>query len=445
MKFDRILLHCPELTLKGKNQIDFQHALLTNVRRRLSALGLQWRVSNARGRLNVDIPPTSTVVVDDVVKALAEVCGVETLAPALWFRPGQIGQRDGNLDINPVIDSAIQLARTVYRPRASYAVRVNRVDKSTAVKSQDMERQIGSAIGEHTDWGRVDLNRPDCRFQIDIYPDGMYLYAGKIKAGGGLPVHTSGRVLSLLSGGIDSPVATYLMARRGCSVDLFHMTASHAQLQNAEQNVVAQLAQQLSRYTLTSRFYLMPYTHFDMALLGKENRYGLVLFRRFMTRVAEALAQVIEASALVCGDSLGQVASQTLENLITHSHSVTMPILRPLIAFNKQEIIEHARNIGTYEISIQPYKDCCALLSDSPRTRSDPRRMADLEEKLIPAADYQALIEATLADTVCIEYNCGELIKPPRPFGRGLLHGYRQGLRQQELDGDGQIKQGERE
>ena len=265
-------------------------------------------------------------------------------------------------------------------------------------------------------WFQVNLKQPDVTFAVDIYSNGIYLYAEKIRASGGFPVGSAGHVLSLLSGGIDSPVAAYYLARRGCSIDLFHMAASHVQLQDIDQSLIARLACRLSHYTLRSRLYIVPYTHFDLALLDQQTRYGLILLRRFMTRTAAVLAQGVNAAALVAGDSLGQVASQTLENLVTNSAAVPMPILQPLIGFNKQEIIAVARMIGTYKLSTEPYKDCCALIGQNPKTRSYPDQLQRLEARLLP--EYRQLIAATLADTVCLQYDCGELIRAPQMFRR---------------------------
>jgi thiamine biosynthesis protein ThiI len=216
-----------------------------------------------------------------------------------------------------------------------------------------------------------------------------------------LPVSSAGRVLTLLSGGIDPPVAAWLMAKRGCRVDLIHFTAASLQLEEAQDYKVTLLARILNRYTLHSRLFLVPYTYFDLALMRTKVDYELVLFRRFMARVAEKLADRLKAQALVTGDNLSQVASQTLSNLASTSQAIAMPILRPLIGFDKEEIMSLARRIGTYDLSIEPYKDCCAIIARHPRTRSRHDRLAAIEARAFP--DYDKLIEQTLADAVCVE------------------------------------------
>jgi thiamine biosynthesis protein ThiI len=194
-------------------------------------------------------------------------------------------------------------------------------------------------------------------------------------------------------------VAAYLMARRGCRVDFIHFTA--AAPHQEEQQKVWRLATQLSRYTIGSRLFVVPYVHFDLALMREKVEYELILFRRFMVRVAQVLAGRLRARALVSGDTLSQVASQTISNLVSTSRAAELPIFRPLIAYDKEETIALAQKIGTYELSIEPYKDCCALISGHPKTRSRHERLLVLEKRAFP--DYDGLVERTLADAVCLE------------------------------------------
>ena len=228
------------------------------------------------------------------------------------------------------------------------------------------------------------------------------------KGPGGLPVGTSGHLLSLLSGGIDSPVASFLLSRRGASVDWFHMSATHVGEGDFETSVVGRIARTLSRFSLQSRLFVVPYTHFDLALAGGETGYEPVLFRRFLFRIGEALAGRIGASALVTGDSLAQVASQTLDNLVTSTKAVEILVLRPLVGMDKQQIMHLARGIGTYDISIEPYKDCCALYARRVRTRAREEAVSVLERRLVP--DYPGLIERSLRDMLWGRYESGKLL-----------------------------------
>ncbi len=180
------------------------------------------------------------------------------------------------------------------------------------------------------------------------------------------------------------------------------------QLSNAKGYKVSQLAQSLSYYTNHSKLYLVPYTHFEFAALTDSLEYELVIFRRFMTRVAEKLVARINAQALVTGDNLAQVASQTLENIVANNQAVQLPILRPLLTYDKYEIVDLAKQISTYSLSIEPYKDCCSLVSQHPRTKSDHDTLTQIEGNAFP--DYEDLITQTLDDAVCLTYRNGELL-----------------------------------
>ncbi|MFQ5661048.1 MAG: tRNA uracil 4-sulfurtransferase ThiI [Gammaproteobacteria bacterium] len=404
----RILLHCPDITLKGKNQGNFQRALSRNIRQRLRHAGFDWHVGASRGRVCVTVPAQHIREIGHAVGILQEIPGIASLAATRWLAPAEALAGQGELNWALMKQAVVELARKYYTDNASFAIHINRADKQFPTTSPEMGRCLGEAIRQQTSWDRVDLKRPDQTFYIDIYPDGLYLYAEKIKGVGGLPVGTGGRVLGLLSGGIDSPVAAFKMTKRGCQVDLFHLSASHVQDIDPETSVIARLACRLSRYALRCRLYMAPYTYFDLALSGRQSGYELVLFRRFLMRSAEVLAGRIRARALVNGDSLGQVASQTLENLVSASLSIDMPVLRPLIGTNKDEIIAEARCIGTYDISIEPYKDCCALIARNPKTRSSHEQMNELEHALLP--DYAEVIRKTLNDMICLEFKCGEWV-----------------------------------
>ncbi|MEX2525036.1 MAG: tRNA uracil 4-sulfurtransferase ThiI [Gammaproteobacteria bacterium] len=399
-------MHCPDITLKGKNQDVFQHQLVENIRRRLHGLGMDWPVYSARGRVYIDSGGRDRETIRTVLNAMADTAGITSMAAAVWLQPARLWSSGNELNWPLIEDAMVEMAAETYQSGRSFSVRVNRVDKSLPGRSQDMEARLGRVIRERTDWDDVNLKNPDRTFYIDAYPDGLYLYSDKRPGIGGLPVGTGGRLLALLSGGIDSPVAAFMMAKRGCSIDLFHMTASHLAGSRMEESVVFRLAREISRFSLRTRLYTAPYTYFDLALQDRKSGYELVLFRRFLMSMAEQLARRIGAGALVTGDSLGQVASQTMENLTAASQHIQIPVMRPLIGMNKQEIIAQARSIGTYDISIQPYKDCCALIGQNPRTRSRHEQLQHLEEHVFD--DYDRMVEDTFRDMMCYEFRCGE-------------------------------------
>ncbi len=398
-------LHSPEITLKGRNKRAFWAQLQDNATMVLRALDLSWPVQRVRGRLFVEAVDYTSEALGKALDALERLAGVTSIPVAIRYPREDIAP-DGVADRGRFEDVVLHLARETYAPGKSFAVRVRRVDKRFALSAAELEKWLGQVIRDRTEWDQVRLNEPDQTFYIDIYTDSIFFYGVRAKGVGGLPVGTSGHVVSLLSGGIDSPVASYLMARRGCSVDWLHMSATHVTAEGLVDSVPDRLARELSRYTLRSRMCVVPYTHFDLALSGRSTGYEPVLFRRFLFRVGAALARRASAVALVTGDSLSQVASQTIENLIASDKAVDVPVLRPLIGFDKQEIMDLGEKIGTYPISIEPYKDCCALYAQNARTRTRDRVLSSIEENDLPESD--ALVAASLADSIWIEYCCGE-------------------------------------
>lgn len=412
MNINRIIIRYGEIALKGQNRPHFEKQLRRNIRYRLGHAGISWRAVRAHDHIYVEVPEGESGAVPAALEAIRTVAGIVWFAPARW-QPRERGA--GDPDAADSIDMIERNVRDMARDApsgTSFAIRVNRVDKSFPMKSPQIERRLGTMVLRDTGWKRVDMSAPDRWFHVDIYPQGACFYDQRERGPGGLPVEPGNRVLALLSGGIDSPVAAHLMARRGCAVDFIHFAASPLHQRSAHDYKVARLAGVLSNMTLRSELHVVPYTHFDLAMLGSNTGYDLNLFRRFMVRCAERLAGQTGASALVLGDSLGQVASQTLANLRTTGTAVHMPLLRPLIATDKQDIVRMARDIGTYDISIEPYKDCCALLSRHPQTRSEERKLERLEARYLP--DYQQLVERTLADGVHLEFRCG------RARGEGL-------------------------
>lgn len=407
ISINRILIQYGELTLKGRNRRDFERVLGDNLRHRLRRAGIEWTVEQRHHRTYIHVPQHSSEQLQAALEAIGQVAGIATYAPTVFIPADQTGQ-PLSLDTSLIEQFMVSAAAERHRPGATFAVRVNRADKRVPTKSDTLARDLGAAVFRNTSWDKVNLSQPDLQLHLDIYEEGCYCYVDKHRGLGGLPVGTAGRVISLLSAGIDSPVAAYLMAKRGCNIDYVHFTATRVQQARADEELVARIARQLSRYTVRSRLYLLPYTHFDMAMMGHNSGFDVVLFRRFMGRMAERLAKDTRAQALVSGDSLGQVASQTLENLVSTSQATQLPLLRPLIAMDKQQIIDIARRIGTYELSIQPYKDCCALLSENPRTRSNPEMLQRMEEKFMPNMDE--LLEQTLAEQVCLQFDGGERV-----------------------------------
>jgi len=335
-------------------------------------------------------PPTSAQWVSGVTQAAAKVFGVAYAAP----------MRRLPRHLDEVAAVAVQVYRTVAEMGATFAVRVKRADKTFPLTSQELEREIGRQIVAMTG-ATVDLKKPTVELLFRVYTDHIALIGPKVVGVGGLPVGVTGRVLTLLSGGIDSAVAAWLIMRRGCFTDFLHFHAFPSAEEVRGTKIVSLVEQLIKPQGLQVRLFLVPYHAFQVAVLMAKvpAALELVLFRRFMIRVANRLAQQRWYQALVTGDNLAQVASQTLENLQALDDASELPVFRPLLTYDKQEIIALAQRIGTYELSLQPYKDCCSLIAPHPKTRPKLEGVRSAESRL----PLEATVERTLAELVVWE------------------------------------------
>jgi len=280
----------------------------------------------------------------------------------------------------------------------SFAVRVRRADKTFPLTSQEVERVVGAYIQGHTG-AKVDLTTPKLTYYVEIQPEGAFCSIERVSGLGGLPVGTGGKVASLLSGGIDSPVASYRMMKRGCQVVFVHFT-SYPFTDASSWDKCRSLVSLLTRFQQESKLYVVLLGEVQRRIaVSVPSRFRILIYRRMMLRIAEAIAQREGCLALVTGESLGQVGSQTLANLFSVQRVATLPVLRPLIGMDKQEIIAQARAIGTYDISIEPDMDCCQyLVPPKVATASTPELLAKAEAAL----DVPALVQMAL-NTVHVE------------------------------------------
>ena len=266
-----------------------------------------------------------------------------------------------------------------------------RSDKRFPLDSNELNRKIGD-VAVKLGFG-IDLDEPDAQILTEITSKRAYIYTEKISGLGGLPVGTSARTLCLFSGGIDSAVAAFLMMKRGSNVDFIHFHALRDEKEVLESKI-KKLIDKLNEYQFSSNLYVVPYHTFQLEVGRKvDERVELVLFRNFMLRVAQELAMRKGYAALITGDSLGQVASQTGENLAAANFGVTLPVFRPLISFDKDEIVEVARKIGTFDLSVQKYKDCCSIISRTPATAVKMEKF----EKEIAKIDLGNLVQKILS------------------------------------------------
>ena len=374
----RYLVHYGELGLKGRNRPRFEQALAENIRRALEVFG-RFRVRRMPGYLMVET--TDEVPEAEVEARLASIFGIAYFAP-IEVVPQEMGT---------ITETALRLAREVVTPETTFKVETRRADKRFPVQSPQVSAQVGAEIVDAIG-APVDLTAPEATVHIQIYRDGVYLFNRRLEGPGGLPVGVSGKVTVLLSGGIDSPVAAHLMLKRGCDVEFvhFHMLRRDQALQ--ENKVVALVRRVLRPHRLPATVHMLPAHPFQLAVLEQVSDVELVVFRRFILKAAARLAHESGALALVTGDNLGQVASQTLKNIHVTGRAVEMPVLRPLIAFDKQEIINVAREIETYALSIQPYQDVCSIRAQHPATWASLEDVRAFEAKL----DLPSVLATTL-------------------------------------------------
>src|ERR671919_129370 len=260
---------------------------------------------------------------------------------------------------------------------SSFRVETQRGDKTFPLTSPEINRRLGAAVKEHTG-ARVDLSNPEFTISVEILPRDVFFGFNRIPGAGGLPVGASGRVVSLISGGIDSPVAAYRMMQRGCRGIFVHFHGAPYQ-DNTSQEKVRQLVKILTRHQFLSRLYLVPFGEIQRQIVAAVARpLRVILYRRMMLRVAETIARKEKAKALVTGESLGQVASQTLDNMVVVQQAARLAILRPLVGMDKQEIIDQARRIGTFDISSIPDQDCCQLFV--PKHPATKARVSEVEQ-----------------------------------------------------------------
>jgi tRNA uracil 4-sulfurtransferase len=356
-----VVVHYQEIALKGNNRPWFIARLARNLREATSDLGVR-EVRVLMGRIEVLLEDDADWIT--VRDRIARVFGVANFA--------QAGRAPLDVD---AIARAI-LADLGDRTARTFRVSARRADKRFPLTSPEIEREVGGRIKEVTGW-QVDLDDPGFTIHVEALTNDAFYYFGKERGAGGMPVGVSGRVLCLLSGGIDSPVAAWRLMRRGCRVLLLHFH-SYPILSRASQEKVRELARLLAGFQFHSRLFLVPFGEIQQQVtLSVAPPLRVVIYRRLMMRIAERIAQQNRAQALVTGEVVGQVASQTLENLASINRVVTMPVLRPLIGLDKDEITAEAQRLGTYPISIIPDQDCCTLFT--PRHPATKARTVDVE------------------------------------------------------------------
>ncbi|MDE0424056.1 MAG: tRNA 4-thiouridine(8) synthase ThiI [Candidatus Poribacteria bacterium] len=377
-------VHYAEVGLKGKNRIFFEKRLVSNIKIALRGTGYA-KVERLHDRILVRLEKNADVA--QIKKRLQQVMGIA------YFELACATERD----MTAIKETALQQIQG--RTYKSLKVETRRTDKTFPLTSPQISAEVGGHLIEKTG-AKADMHNPDLICWIKITQKNAYISTEKIQGIGGLPVGVSGKVLVMLSGGIDSPVAAWQMIKRGAKAVFIHFY-SYPYTDKASLEKVIELAQILAVSNYRSLVYLVPFAELQQTIVTQTPApFRVLLYRRMMTRIAERVATLVNAEALVTGESLAQVASQTLTNLRTIEAIADIPILRPLIGEDKAEIIEKAQQIGTFDISTRPHQDCCSLfVPKHPATRASLAELADVESNL----DIDALVETALNNLEKIE------------------------------------------
>lgn len=366
------IVRCGEVALKGMNKPYFEKTLVERIRKKLKDMdGVE--VSRREGLIFIRSDKKHDT--ESIVKNVSRVFGVASISPAV----------EAESELNKIGEASVEFMKKQIEERGvkTFKVEAKRADKEFPVKSPEIARIIGAKILIGCKVLKVDVHDPECRLFIDLRKDRTYIYDEKVSGFGGLPLGTNGKGMVLLSGGIDSPVAAWMMAKRGMLLEAIHFHSYPYTSPRAQQKV-EELAGIVASYSGRMRMHvinLLPIQ--EQIVMNCPEEETTILVRRFMMRIAEEVARKNKCMMLITGENLGQVASQTAEALVVTDACVSMPVMRPLIAMDKVDIMEKANEIGTYEKSIEPYEDCCTVfLPKHPTTKPKLARIELSENRL---------------------------------------------------------------
>tara|TARA_B100000674_G_C37829658_1_gene909928 strand:+ start:51 stop:1226 length:1176 start_codon:yes stop_codon:yes gene_type:complete len=362
-----IIVHYHELSLKGKNRNWFEKTLLKNIKRHLYSLPFT-NISRLSGRMIIEEIDSS--LLDQYINIMSNVIGIRNFILAV----------ETPLDLEQIKNKALEASHS-YDKKNSFRISSRRQNKNFKFTTRHINQIVGQHIVDQKGL-KVNLDNPDLDILIEIVNDKAFIGTKKIRTFGGLPVGTGESALSLISSGIDSPVASFNIIKRGVSLDYIHFHSAPATSRQSIYNVES-ILKQLCRYQMNCTLYLFPLLDIQNIIMDQiDSKYWVVLFRRAMIKIANKVAKEYRYKVLISGENIGQVASQTLSNIATIDDASSIPIIRPLAGHNKEEIVDQAEIIDTYQISIEPYQDCCSyFVPPNPETKSNLDRIQRLEKK----------------------------------------------------------------
>ena len=391
MLFHAFLIKYAEIAIKGKNRYLFEDALVKQMRLALESVEGDFQVIKEQGRVYVLCPENYDF--DEAVEALQRVFGIVGISPVMIF-PDQ-GLEQTKKDV-------LEYMQARYPDfSGTFKVYTRRAKKSYPVPSMEVSAELGGVILDHFPGASVDVHTPELTLSVEIR-EKIYVYSETLPGPGGMPVGTNGKAMLLLSGGIDSPVAGYMIAKRGVKIDAVYFHAPPYTSERAKQKVV-DLAKLVARYSGPIRLHVVNFTDIQLYIYDQCPHEELtIIMRRYMMRIAEHFAKESGCLGLITGESIGQVASQTMQSLAATNEVCTIPVYRPVIGFDKQEIVEISRKINTFETSIQPFEDCCTIfVAKHPVTKPNLNVIHRSEKKLDEKIDQ--LMKEAIETTEVIE------------------------------------------
>lgn len=390
-RYDHILIRYGELSLKGKNRNSFIKQLLSNVKLALKAFPtLEFEKQHDRMYIYLHEEDAQKVS-----ETLSKVFGISSFSLAIKTRP----------DMEDIIQACLESLPLT--EEKTFKVAARRSDKLFPIISDQINRMVATAILKNSQW-KVNVKTPDVKIVIEVHHDAAYIMTDRIAGAGGYPVGVGGKAMVLLSGGIDSPVASYLMMKRGVHIECIHFAAPPYTSQNAQDKVM-KLAELISPYQGEILVHIVPFTDLQLAIYqNADESYAITLMRRMMMRIAAKLAEKRHCQAIATGESIGQVASQTLESMQAINAVTTMPLIRPVVCMDKVEIIDLSKKIGTYDTSILPYEDCCTIFTPkNPVTKPRIEKCERYESRF----DWEKLVDWCVEDVKSVWIHPGKKLE----------------------------------
>lgn len=387
MKADIILLKYGEISLKGLNRPMFERQLISNVAKALAPLG-KFSVRKSQSTIYVE-PLEDNADTELAVERLSKVFGIVNICPAVKCEK----------TIESIERTTLRCLSQMPLKGKTFKVEAKREDKQFPMNSPQICRHMGGVILKNTEGLSVDVHNPDILVQIEIRKE-AYVFTHKVSGAGGMPIGTAGRATLLLSGGIDSPVAGWMIAKRGVRLEAVHFH-SHPYTSDRAKEKVIDLARLMSAYTGEIRLHVVPFTEIQLDIIEKcPKNYLTIIMRRLMMRIAEKISVQNNSSALITGESIGQVASQTMESLVVTDNAVNMPVFRPCIGMDKEEIVTISKKIDTYETSILPFEDCCTIfVPKHPKTKPNVSEIEEAEKLL---TDPEGMMDKAIEESELI-------------------------------------------